>query len=154
MKHLGDIESYDEEITKHLERRSNSDVVNLLWRGYLCALLEWQFIDAKKFDELQAYLSSAGDKEFARPVVSDPYTADGRRKLNPKQLMKVVANRVVDDANSDTINLLLKGYTAALQLSRFYEPGEYAEQRGALKPIGDEELNEIFVGWEVEDQLE
>jgi hypothetical protein len=152
MKHLTKIGFYDHQIPKHLARRGDSDVVNLLWKGYLFALLEWKFATREQFDRLKMLLSDAGNEDLARPVVDfSQMSRDPTQAPKPSQLKALIALRTAQSEESDTIHLLMKGYTAALQLSQYYEPGEYHAQRVALKPIGDDELDEIFIGWDDEE---
>lgn len=154
MKHRTKLWFYNQQIPKHLARRKNSDVVNLLWKGYLFALLEWGFATREQFDRLNALLSKVGNEELTHSVVD--FSPGARKRSHvpkPSELRTLIARRTAQSGESDTIHLLMKGYTAALQLSQYFKPSEYYTQRVALKATGDDELDEIFIGWEDEEDL-
>ncbi len=51
-------------ISIHLKRRSNSDTVTLLWKGYLAALMEWGFFEPDEYHDLNDQLGEVGSEEL------------------------------------------------------------------------------------------
>ena len=49
--------------------------------------------------------------------------------------------------NSDTVNLLWKGYLAALMEWGYFTPDDYHELNNMLKEVGEDERREIFIGY-------
>lgn len=65
-------------ISIHLRRRSNSDTVTLLWKGYLAALMEWGFFEPHEYDELSNQLGDVGNEELREVFLGfpDEYESD------------------------------------------------------------------------------
>lgn len=59
-------------ITTHLSRRENSEVVNLLWKGYLAALLEWGLLEVGDYDDLKELVSDVGQEELREIFLGFP----------------------------------------------------------------------------------
>lgn len=51
-------------ITEHLAHRNNSDSCNLLWSGYLAALMEWGLLSPDDYHGLRKQLKIDGGEEL------------------------------------------------------------------------------------------
>ena len=51
-------------IPRHLEHRNNSNTINLIWHGYLAALMEWGFLQPDEYSQLQTLLKDVGRDEI------------------------------------------------------------------------------------------
>jgi len=69
-------------INNHLNWRARSDVVALLWRGYLAGLLEWGAIEINVYDRLVALLPVIGVKETHELFADEPLSAERERELD------------------------------------------------------------------------
>ena len=61
-----------ERMTAHIAFRGNSEAVNLLWKGYLAALMEWGFFEPDDYHELNEMLSDAGEQERREIFIGYP----------------------------------------------------------------------------------
>lgn len=59
-------------MTAHINHRQNSDAINLLWKGYLAALMEWGFFEPNDYHELNALLKDVGDDELREIFLGFP----------------------------------------------------------------------------------
>ena len=59
-------------ISKHLAHRQNSEAVNLIWKGYLAALMEWGFFEPNDYHDLNAMLTEAGNAELQELFIGYP----------------------------------------------------------------------------------
>lgn len=66
-------------ISTHLSRRRDSQIVTLLWKGYLAALMEWGFFSAHEYHELDDQLGELGDEELREIFLGFPSDADAGR---------------------------------------------------------------------------
>jgi len=71
MRSLPKKEEFIFRIKEHLQHR-DSDVVRLLWKGYLAALLEWGFFDPNDYHELNRDLGELGKDELREIFLGFP----------------------------------------------------------------------------------
>ena len=63
MAELPTKEEIEKRMTAHLEHRGNSDTVNLLWKGYLAALMDWGVLRPDDYHDLNDLLNDVGEEE-------------------------------------------------------------------------------------------
>ncbi len=59
-------------ISEHLSRRRDSEVVTLLWKGYLAALMEWGFFTPDEYHDLNDQLGELGSEELREIFLGFP----------------------------------------------------------------------------------
>lgn len=59
-------------ISEHLSRRRDSEVVTLLWKGYLAALMEWGFFTPDEYHDLNDQLGELGREELREIFLGFP----------------------------------------------------------------------------------
>lgn len=64
-------------IQAHLAYRENSDTVNLLWKGYLAALMEWGGLGPDDYHDLDDLLKEAAEDELREIFLGLPDQDDG-----------------------------------------------------------------------------
>lgn len=69
-------------ISRQLEWRGSSDVVALIWRGYLAALSEWGVIDVPVYGRLSALLPDVGAKEFHELFLDERISPEREQELD------------------------------------------------------------------------
>ena len=57
-------EEFERRIRDQLHHRSNSDSSNLLWSGYLAALMEWRLLSPDDYHALREQLKIDGGEEL------------------------------------------------------------------------------------------
>jgi hypothetical protein len=57
-------EEFERRIRDQLDHRSNSDISNLLWSGYLAALMEWRLLSPDDYHSLREQLKTDGGEEL------------------------------------------------------------------------------------------
>lgn len=134
--------------TRHRAYRDDSDIVNLLWRGYLTALNEWEFLSDEDYEEVVSKLRDVGTQELEKPLIADEFFESD---ASPSDLLKkfedIIDKRVKAHEGSEVIILLWQGYLAGLQeWAGFLAPNKYHDLRKKLGDIGDQEIQEIFLG--------
>ncbi|MFA5951345.1 MAG: hypothetical protein WC807_13780 [Hyphomicrobium sp.] len=71
MRNLPKKDEFIFRIKEHLQHR-DSDVVRLLWKGYLAALLEWGLLEVNDYDELKVLFSDVGKEELREIFLGFP----------------------------------------------------------------------------------
>lgn len=56
-------DSLRERMLAHIDHHQNSDTVNLIWKGYLAALMEWGPLQPDEYYELNGLLPDVGETE-------------------------------------------------------------------------------------------
>ncbi|NSX12965.1 hypothetical protein HTY52_02575 [Cupriavidus taiwanensis] len=74
-------EELRDRIIRQLEWRGSSDVVALIWHGYLAALLEWGVIELPVFERLFALLPEAGGEELVELSLDEPISPEQERDV-------------------------------------------------------------------------
>jgi hypothetical protein len=69
-------------ITQHLQWRSGSDSVALIWGGYIAALLEWGLISPDVHGRLLELLPVVGAKELDELFLGEPITPEREREID------------------------------------------------------------------------
>jgi hypothetical protein len=69
-------------IARQLEWRGPSEVVALIWRGYLAGLLEWGVIEIDIYDRITALLPRVGSKELDELFSDEPITVERENELD------------------------------------------------------------------------
>lgn len=67
-------------ITRQLAWR-NTEVVALLWRGYLSGLLEWGLIEVHVHDRLDKLLPKVGAKELCEMAEDEPLSLEREQEI-------------------------------------------------------------------------
>ncbi len=62
------------------------------------------------------------------------------------EMLNRISRHVAHRENNDACNLLWAGYLAACIEWGLLSPDDYHEVRKLLKPLGEDELREIFLG--------
>lgn len=70
-----------ERIERQLGWRGATEIVALIWHGYLSGLLEWGLIEVDVFDRLCALLPKVGCKELVELSMDDPITPELEREI-------------------------------------------------------------------------
>jgi hypothetical protein len=134
--------------TRHRAYREDSDIVNLLWRGYLTALNEWEFLSNEDYEEVVGQLRDVGTEELKNPLFPDEFfESDDPPAVMLERFDKIIQKRVEAHGGSEAIILLWQGYLAGLQeWAGFLGADKYHDLRKKLGDIGDQEIQEIFLG--------
>ncbi|MFA5951346.1 MAG: hypothetical protein WC807_13785 [Hyphomicrobium sp.] len=66
------IEELRKRMQEHLAYRKDSDVVHLLWKGYLAALMEWGVLEGGDYHELNGVLKEVGEDELREIFLGFP----------------------------------------------------------------------------------
>lgn len=134
--------------TRHRAYRDDSDVVNLLWRGYLTALNEWEFLSDEDYEEVVGQLRDVGTEELKNPFFSSEFfESDVPPAALLEKFENIIDKMVETHGGSEAIILLWQGYLAGLQeWAGFLPRNKYHDIRKKLGDIGDQEIQEIFLG--------
>jgi hypothetical protein len=134
--------------TRHRAYRDDSDIVNLLWRGYLTALNEWELLSDEDYEEVVSQLRDVGAQELEKPLFPDEFfESDAPPSVLLEKFEHIIDKRVKAHGGSEAIILLWQGYLAGLQeWAGFLTPNKYHDLRKKLGDIGDQEIQEIFLG--------
>ena len=134
-------------IIKHRSYRDDSDIVNLLWKGYLTALNEWGLLSDEDYEDVVRRLKHIGAKELEEPLFPSELLESDDPLPTLKEIEAIIDKSVETHGGSETIILLWQGYLAALQeWARFLGADNYHHLRERLGDIGDQEIQEIFLG--------
>lgn len=141
-------EEMQNRIREHRAFRSDSDTVNLLWKGYLIALNEWEILSDSEYVEAVQALKDAGPAKLESPLLRLPIDVlEGKRLPTQGEIVDSIRDNLNRHANSNEINLIWRGYLAALQeWASFLILDEYHDLDSNLARIGIEEVREIFLG--------
>ncbi len=71
-----DVNELAKSMKEHIELRGNSDVVNLLWAGYLAALMIEGFLSADEYHDLNDTLKDVGREELREIFLGLPEPGD------------------------------------------------------------------------------
>lgn len=69
-------------IVRQIEWRGPSDVVALIWRGYLVGLVEWGAIEFDVYTRLCALLPDVGYKEVHELSLDEPISREREKELD------------------------------------------------------------------------
>jgi hypothetical protein len=72
MKNEADVAGLTQSMLEHVAFRNNSDTVNLLWAGYLAALMVEGHLDTNKYHELNCMLKDVGREELRELFIGYP----------------------------------------------------------------------------------
>jgi hypothetical protein len=72
MKSKADLDGLEVLLKEHLEYRKNSDAVNLLWSGYIAALLVEGSITISDYDCLSGHLKDVAPEELRELFIGYP----------------------------------------------------------------------------------
>ena len=71
-----DLEDLAQSIKEHIAFRGNSDTVNLLWAGYLAALMIEGYLSPDEYHDLNDTLKNVGREELGEIFVGLPEPGD------------------------------------------------------------------------------
>jgi hypothetical protein len=71
-----DVKSLEQSMKEHIAYRGNSDVVNLLWAGYLAALMIEGHLSADEYHDLNDMLKDVGRAELREIFIGLPEEGD------------------------------------------------------------------------------
>ena len=72
MKDRSTVVGLRELMVEHIAHRKNTDVVNLLWAGYLAALMVEGHLSANDYHDLNALLKDVGREELRELFIGYP----------------------------------------------------------------------------------
>ncbi len=72
----------EKRILNQLRWRGPTDVVALIWHGYLTALMEWGLIDVVTFEQLTELLPKKGFKELYEMSLNEKIKPDKEREID------------------------------------------------------------------------
>ncbi|MBD2945759.1 hypothetical protein V4E86_01655 [Burkholderia pseudomallei] len=77
-----------ERIERQIARRGATDIVALIWHGYLTGLLEWGVIELDVFDRLSALLPAIGHLELVELSIDEQATLELEREITESMRAK------------------------------------------------------------------
>lgn len=137
---------------EHREVRQDSDTVHLVWMGYLRALLEWQYLPEKDYEAVMSELRPLAQQELREPLFVFPKaTLKGSRLPTENEFRSNIQKSLDKHGNSEKIKLIWRGYLAGLMEWSSVIFDEYHDLDEMLRPTGNDEISEIFLGFVDED---
>lgn len=138
-----------ERTREHREYRNDSDTVNLLWKGYLTALYEWEMLSEQDYQAVLSELKPVGDTEIQERMFEIPAaTLSGESFPSRRAILRTMRASLRRHGNSRTIHMLWRGYLAGMmEWIPLLGVTNYAALDDALSQEGEQERGEVFIGF-------